>query len=707
MSQPLILKMLNANQTTFNAPGNLPLIHELEPEYDQTIPANYIQAIKKFYGDNMLAYRAGLSTSTHELADEYRYITYGDSLKYVQRIVEQLKSLRIMPNDTVCIYAKNSPLWLLADIAVSFCQAITVPIYDTLGVDNIQYCMDFVKTRFVFVGSEVLGNILGMTNSIASLEHIIVLDRFVDESETSVLAQKVFLKLDGSDIQLEDDTKSLFQLSVHSKQAIEEADTDDLHVPEVEKFVTQLFTNGQVSRLHLHTISTDISSASGELELPSGQTPQDPSSIIFTSGTSGRPKAVVSCSSNLYASGCCMGRQLQPYNKADSGIQSSTLSYLPLAHVYERGYEHYCYLRGYCIYYYSGSTKNLTQDIKLSKPTIFIGVPRVFTKIYGSVFSQLQKAGVIPRAIFNTTYLAKKIFMSMFPSSFRTGKVMPFDIIFKKISQNLGGNVEVMITASSALPIDVGNFLRTCTNARLVHGYGSTETSATGLIICSGDRIIDQNSLGKAAYQTSVIIIDRSDVSEFSLNEDKIGEILIKGPGVCLGYFNGDINNLTPIADKDGYYHTGDLGRLNQDGSISFIRRISLVQKLQHGEFVDLEQLESAIESSPLISHCFCYADPSKCAPVCIISCESTMIGTKFTNISNQNQLDKFMMAEIETFVRKAGIKAYCIPKAICVKLDEDWSLNMDLFTPSSKKQHRNFRIKFDYEIQLLLKTIE
>ncbi|KAH0576818.1 Long chain fatty acid CoA ligase [Spironucleus salmonicida] len=695
--------MLTASQSTFDAPGNLPLILELEPEYNHTVPQNYLLSVKKFYGDNMLAYRAGLSTSTHELADEYRYITYGDSLKYVQRIVEQLKSLRIMPNDTVCIYAKNSPLWLLADIAVSFCQAITVPIYDTLGVDNIQYCMDFVKTRFVFVGSEVLGNILGMTNSIASLEHIIVLDRFVDESETSVLAQKVFLKLDGSDIQLEDDTKSLFQLSVHSKQAIEEADTDDLHVPEVEKFVTQLFTNGQVSRLHLHTISTDISSASGELELPSGQTPQDPSSIIFTSGTSGRPKAVVSCSSNLYASGCCMGRQLQPYNKADSGIQSSIISYLPLAHVYERCCEHYSYCRGYNIYYYSGDTRNLTQDIALAKPTILPGVPRVYTKIYSGVQKKIQNAGTIASMIFSVATYLKRLYMSRNIQTFRTGKVSIFDSVFQKIREALGGNIEVIISGSASLPAHVLQFLQINSCARLMQGYGLTETSATGLLICSGEAIQSSNSLGKSSYQTEVVLIDRQDISEFTLKRDLIGEILIKGPGVCLGYFTGDLKKLEKLTDNNGFYHTGDLGKYHSDGSISFVRRISLVQKLQHGEFVDLEQLETAIEASPMITTCFTYADSAKSAPIAIVSIDSSLL----KEISDDQKVDDIILKEIDQYVRKAGIKSFCIPKAVKVYKDVDWLIDRELFTPSSKKQHKNFRVKFRQEIQQLLKAIE
>lgn len=83
------------------------------------------------------------------------------------------------------------------------------------------------------------------------------------------------------------------------------------------------------------------------------------------------------------------------------------------------------------------------------------------------------------------------------------------------------------------------------------------------------------------------------------------------------------------ITDKDGWYSTGDLVKRNDDGSVSFIRRISLVVKLQHGEFVDLEQIENALESDPLITTAIVHAEADKSAPVAIVSVDSTVLKSK------------------------------------------------------------------------------
>lgn len=121
--------------------------------------------------------------------------------------------------------------------------------------------------------------------------------------------------------------------------------------------------------------------------------PSDINSVIFTSGTSGRPKAVIDSHTNVISGGACLGRQFVPYHFADSGKQSSFLSYLPLAHVFERDMEHLGTFKGQLIYYSSGTVRNLTKDLSLAKPTIMIGVPRVYCKIYQGVMDKLAKQG--------------------------------------------------------------------------------------------------------------------------------------------------------------------------------------------------------------------------------------------------------------------------------------------------------------------------
>ena len=88
-----------------------------------------------------------------------------------------MKELGIEEGDRCAIYGKNSPLWLLCDLANAFANNITVPIYDTLGVDNIMYCLNLVKTRLIFTTSDSLGNVIGMADLIPTLEYIVLLDK--------------------------------------------------------------------------------------------------------------------------------------------------------------------------------------------------------------------------------------------------------------------------------------------------------------------------------------------------------------------------------------------------------------------------------------------------------------------------------------------------------------------------------------------------
>ena len=174
-------------------------------------------------------------------------------------------------------------------------------------------------------------------------------------------------------------------------------------------------------------------------------------STVFTSGTSGNPKGVILTNRNLLMGMGSLGHQFVPYHLNDKGAQSSFVSYLPLAHVFERALEHGAYKRGMCIYYSSGSIKNLTKDMSLAKPSMMIGVPRVYQKIYDSVMRKVAAQPFPVRVIFHTAYAIKNAYV-------KCGgyKQLPLvDKVFDSIHSALGGNMEFIVSGSSALPMNV------------------------------------------------------------------------------------------------------------------------------------------------------------------------------------------------------------------------------------------------------------
>lgn len=398
-----------------------------------------------------------------------------------------------------------------------------------------------------------------------------------------------------------------------------------------------------------------------------------------------------------------------PYHLNDKGEQSSFVSYLPLAHVFERALEHGAYKRGMCIYYSSGSIKNLTKDMSLAKPSMMIGVPRVYQKIYESVMRKLAAQPLPVRAVFHTAYAIKNLYV-------KCGgyKQLPLvDKVFGSIHNALGGNMEFIVSGSSALPMNVLEFLRVCSGARITTGYGLTEGSCGGAYNHCTQKLNMSSQLGLMSYLCEGRIIDRSDASEFSLKNDDIGELLIKGPNIALGYItewapNQEMPSYTPLADKDGYYHTGDLCKIHVDGTVSFIRRVSLVVKLQQGEFVDLEKVENALESSPLINCAFVHAECEKACTIAFVSVDSKVLeskaGAENIPLDDEKQIEELVYREGDKLVRTAGLKGFNSPKAYMVYRDVDWSTNANFFTPSQKKKHGPFSKAHQKEIEALWK---
>lgn len=111
---------------------------------------NFYDGARRYSGDSFMAYRAGLSTDPKKIVDEYKKITYHQSFYYVNTIADLLKQNGIGPKDRVAIYAKNSPLWLFGDLATMLVDAVSAPLYDTLSLEQIVYCLNLVGAKAIY-----------------------------------------------------------------------------------------------------------------------------------------------------------------------------------------------------------------------------------------------------------------------------------------------------------------------------------------------------------------------------------------------------------------------------------------------------------------------------------------------------------------------------------------------------------------------------
>jgi long-chain acyl-CoA synthetase len=306
--------------------------------------------------------------------------------------------------------------------------------------------------------------------------------------------------------------------------------------------------------------------------------PDEVASIIYTSGTTGHLKGVPLTHGNFVANilGTLNSILILPTDKF--------FSILPLSHVFER-------TAGYYIPLYSGATisyclklETLSQEIQEQKPTIVLAVPRLYEKIYEKIQAKANKSVV-----------TKLIFKAAFATHKRSPFYPLFDkLVFSKVKGNFGGNIRFFISGGASLPKKIGQFFAKV-DMLVLEGYGLTETSP----------IVAVNQLSHNRFGTVGFPLETLDVKIA-----KDGEILVKGPSVMGGYLRKEDNK--EAFTKDGFFRTGDLGKMDAEGFLSIEGRKKDLLVLTTGKKVAPVAIENALESSLYIEQAMVFGDGRK-----------------------------------------------------------------------------------------------
>lgn len=775
------------------------------------------ECVARFGALDYLGYRAGLSTNARESTSTYTFLTYNEADALVTKLARIYQGLGVAPGTKVAIYAKNSPLWLLSDFALFALGAVSVPLYETLGVQNMLYALQHAEVSLILTQTEMLPQVFAIWPLCKSIRYIVDLDTYahtLNDIHIDAIVQRSYItyaELDpeacaptttGQPCRMAHDTETIYSFAgngsefngkqVHNAQpkkphpcrnhstpsddAVEFSnDTDDaLFYTKYESMMSDILgltTSGEVYTPKILTVSNDISgeinriassysfadmNAHCEQVRASKKTPSDalvkqsttllllqnllddingkeaplykdynphpdaPATIVYTSGTSGDPKGVVHTNRSILSAGCMASGGLLPHRTSViTGNTHLLLSYLPLGHIFERVAEILCTFRGVRIAYYGGSTRNISRDISLASPTILISVPRVTQKIYNSVIRNLNERRSMYRLLF---FGAQKVKAILEPLWIHNGKCSVIDnTVFKAVRNALGGNMELIISGAGVLPQHVWNFLRLCTGCRVETGYGLTETCATGTAVRYTDSI-RYLPIGRLVQNMEGKLVDVKERCGSSLREDNVGELCLKGNSLAREYFKQPHN---PIRDSDGFFHTGDLCRLNPDHTLSFVRRLDFMTKSLMGEFVDVCGVERAAEGSPLIISCFVHVEPDKTFPVCLCVVDKQPLMHRISELMKGKQDDSYIRLlitdnlnipegitleeyaagcqvickEIEHYVRKTGYKGFCVPKRTRWFVNIDWYSDPTLVTASIKKQRHAFISRYSAEL--------
>ena len=557
-----------------------------------------------------------------EFSETWKGINWSQAGASVARWQAALAAEDLQPGDRVAIMMQNCPEWVMLDQAVLANGLVLVPLYTQDRAENAAYILQNAGVKMLVIGNQ---------------EHW--------DSLQPVRDQLGFL------------TRIIS--------------------------LTQIDTAGEPDA----RLTTAGSWLPDEAELIRINRDKDSlATIVYTSGTTGRPKGVMLSHHNILWNAY---RSLQVVNCSSSEV---FLSFLPLSHTLERTAGYYLpMMLGACVAY-NRSIPQLADDLVAVKPTILISVPRIFERVYNKIHAGLEEKPPVARALFK---LAVNTGWRRF--EYQQGRagwspqllLWPLleKIVASKVMEKLGGRMRLAVVGGAPLPISVAH-LFIGLGLPMIQGYGLTETSP----VISVNPIENNDPAGVGCLLRDV--------------EARIGdndELQIRGPGVMLGYWANE-KATSDIIDADGWLHTGDKARL-VNGQLYITGRLKEIIVLANGEKVPPADMEMAIcmdtlfdqamvigDNRPYLSALLVinpeqwevYAKQLKVDPADTEACKSARV--------NEIVLER-VARQISAFPGHAKIRR------VCCQL-EPWTIENGLMTPTLKLKRNKTLERFEADIE-------
>ncbi len=488
----------------------------------------------------------------HDLSDALNYKRNGTWLKIssremisrIENIALGLHALGFRPGDRTAILASNSPEWTLVDAGCQFAGIIDVPIYTTLSPTSVKYIINDSRSKVLFIEDK------------AAYERVV---EFL--AECASIEKIVFFNFEGIDLP------------------------------------------GSTSLQELEASGQVLKSESPRLldELVSSIEPDDVATLIYTSGTTGEPKGVMLTHANIVSNVIDAGE------KYDFSIHDVSLSVLPLTHVFERS-AMYLYIRNGMSVFYAESVDKVPDNLREVRPTIFIGVPRIFEKVYAKAKLKAAQTGGSKEKIFDwAVEIAKRYAMHIekrerVPFFLSLKHRIADALVYSKLREFFGGRLRACITGGAALPDDI-YLIFTGAGIAIMQGYGLTETSP--VITSNNPNNVKLGTVGKPIRNMRIRIATD-------------GEIEAKGPGVMLGYYNKPEATRETFTD-DGWFRTGDIGQIDDDGYLRITDRKKELFKTSGGKYIAPSPIEQMIRSSRFVSQAVLVGNERKFAAALVV----------------------------------------------------------------------------------------
>ncbi|TFK20131.1 acyl-CoA synthetase [Coprinopsis marcescibilis] len=591
-----------------------------------------------------------------ELSDP-QYMTFVEYKEASIEVGRALVSLGIKKDDVINLYAQTSVNWQLI---AHGCQLIATSIatsYETLGLEGLIHSLREPNCRAVFTNTDLLPTLLKALPETPTVELV-----FYDGSPSETLLNQIKSTREG---------------------------VRAFHIDELRK------------------LGREQPASVLEGRRP---TPDDSACIMYTSGTTGTPKGVHLTHSNLIAS--VGGIAFIYAHHIPRG--TTYLAYLPLAHVLEYIVELTAIYTGATSVYArpktlaDSSVRNCKGDLAAYQPSVLFGVPAVWETIRKGIVGKVEERGWLLQKIVDASLELKRWQVPVLGS-------LADSFILAKLRDATGGKVQWGITGGAAISKNTQEFLSLAVMP-LMQAYGMTETC--GMCALLPPEYQQYGVAGLPVPSVEIKFLDIPDMGYTSENDPPQGEICLRGPSLMKGYFKRpDLNEDPTVFTKDGWFRTGDIGQWNKDGTLSVIDRLKNLIKLQSGEYIALESLESVYKSCELITNLCIYASQDASQPIGIIVPHesnlrqavrnsasaggkdlSALESKSFQDLCHDVDVKKLVLKSCNDLGRKNKLKQAEMLKSVILS-PEEWTPETGLVTAAQKVNRGAVSKRFRDEI--------
>ncbi len=437
-----------------------------------------------------------------------------------------------------------------------------------------------------------------------------------------------------------------------------------------------------------------LATGHGVTELPAAPNEEDLAAIVYTSGTTGRPKGVMLTHKNVVSN---VINTLKTVSPRPGDV---FLSFLPLSHTFERMAGYYLALGMGCTIVFTRSIQQLAEDFRIVRPNVIISVPRIYERIYAKVQNKLARESKFVRFLFSWAVevgwrrFCRKYGLPITEESFAFLDPIVWPILERLVSKTLlnqfGGQLRIAISGGAALNSKVAKAF--CgLGLTIIQGYGMTESSP----IIAGNSLSynHPSTVGKPLPQTQV-----------RLGEDN--EIQVSSPSVMKGYWNRPQATREAFTE-DGWLKTGDVGEFDSEGFLRIVGRIKEIIVTSTGEKVPPADLELAIEIDPLFEQAYVIGENRPFISTIVVLNKEEWRKLAETLDLDPNDPESLMATVTRNAILKrikSAVKdfpQYALPRNVHMTL-EPWTIENGLLTPTLKLKRKVLAEKFAPQIQAL-----